>query len=150
MVVPRLSIDPNSFGFETILFSGSGLELDPPSGSPCLSFTCTCSVGQSASPRSCLPIPDIAALSAHVQPGYPAAGSAGTLRGSPNAHSKSKFPVIIAARNVSTYAAASSARSTHLGQPSRCSSRGASSASSPIIPRWYRSRSWSEICSMPM
>jgi hypothetical protein len=42
---------------------------------------------------------------------------------SPNAQSKSKSPAILAARNVSTYAA-SFARSTHLGQPRKCSSRG--------------------------
>ena len=51
-------------------------------------------------------------------------------------YSRSKFPAMIAARSVSTYTAVCSARSTHSGQASRCSSRGASSASSTTIPRW--------------
>src|ERR1019366_1723313 len=42
---------------------------------------------------------------------------------------------MIAAHNASTYSAASSARSTHLGQHSKCSSSGASSASSFTMPR---------------
>jgi hypothetical protein len=62
----------------------------------------------------------------------------GIVPGSP--YSKPQSPSMIAARIVS------SARSAHDEQANKCSSRGASSDSSVTMPRWYFSRSSSEIC----
>jgi len=43
------------------------------------------------------------------------------MRRPPNAHSKSKFPAIIAARSVAVYGAAVSALAAHCRRASRCS-----------------------------